>query len=333
LVKDSAEPIARRIAVIPASAFRGSVPAMRRILLLGTVVLLFAGRSSDALACSQCLCGSPTPPGYLLLDGVSRLNYSIEDRYLSKSNRLDDVPGDERQNEHRISGILTWHPAPRLALQGRLPYVIKTNVASPVGEAQTLTRSRGIGDGEVLARFDLARTGEPFTSRRAALAVVVAVIAPTGSNDARDGSGERVDQHLQPGSGAWSGLSGLAADLSRGRMAMSASVMFRGNGTNAHDYRYGNAVLFNLGAARTLGTAWQASLELNGRDAAQDQTETGERDPNSGGALIYAAPGIRWTGLGPVAIDLLVQIPVVQALDGDQTEKTTGRLALIWTPR
>ena len=113
---------------------------MRGILRIGILTLLVLGPSSDALACSQCLCGSPTPPGYLLVDGIERFNYAIEDRYLSKSNGLAGEPGDERQSEHRISGIVTWRPAPRVAFQGRVPYVIKTNVASPAGHTYRVRR-------------------------------------------------------------------------------------------------------------------------------------------------------------------------------------------------
>jgi hypothetical protein len=156
---------------------------------------------------------------------------------------------------------------------------------------------------------------------------------PTGSNEARDALGERLDAHLQPGTGAWSGSAGCGGDLSLRSTALSASVLARFNGTNAHGYHYGDAVLFNLGCARTVSPSVQASLELNGRSAARDRTEDAILDPNSGGTLLYAAPGLRWSAGGSLAFDLLVQVPIAQALHGVQSEKTTGRLALRWTER
>ena len=92
-------------------------------------------------------------------------------------------------------------------------------------------------------------------------------------------------------------------------------------------------MLFNLGVARTLHPDWQAAVELNGRSAGRDRTEEGSRDPNSGGTLLYVAPGLRWAGLRPLALDLTVQVPIAQALNGIQTEKTTGRLSIVWVAR
>jgi hypothetical protein len=217
-------------------------------------------------------------------------------------------------------------------VQGRLPYVWKTNTAEPTGEAEEITHSRGLGDAELRARADVLRFGGG-TTRRGVLAPVASVTAPTGSNDLTDDAGERLEAHLQPGSGAWSGAGGLGFDYSFPGGAVSASVIGRWNGTSARDYHYGNAALYNLGYARTLSPTWEGTLEVNGRSAERDRTEDGDFDPNSGGSITYVAPGLRWLGAGRVAVDLLVQIPVVQSLYGDQTEHTTARLGFSWTAR
>jgi hypothetical protein len=295
---------------------------------VASLAFVLAGTALPAYGCSECLCGSPTPPGYLLGEYARGLSYGLEDRYLSKANALAEGPGDERQVEHRIAGFLVYRPAPRAALQLRLPYVFKTNTQRPAGEPEQIAHGRGIGDAEALARLDVWRFGNLF-SRRGALALIAAGAAPTGSNEARDAAGERLDAHLQPGTGAWAGTLGLATDASFLSAAVSASIVGRLNGTSRHGYHYGDAVLFNLGCARTLGPRWQAALELNGRSAGRDRTEDGSRDPNSGGSLLYAAPGLRWSGPGGIGLDLLVQIPVARSLNGVQSERTTGRLALV----
>jgi len=305
-------------------AYRSSPPWLAlRILLASAVALAIV--TPRAVACSQCLCGSPTPPGYLLGAATDRFDFGIEDRYLAKTNALADSPGEEQQNEHRLGGLAMWRTG-HLSLQARLPYVWKELTEVPAGEMEATSRSHGLGDADALARWDAMRRGSFANQTR--LGLVAGASIPTGSNDLRDAAGNRLEQHLQTGTGAWSGTFGLAGDALRPGSALSASVLGRLNGTNTHGYHYGNALLYNAGWARTLGPTWQASLELNGRTAERDRTEDGTSDPHSGGTVLYASPGVRWLTTSRVALDLLVQIPVAQALYGVQHEKTTARFAV-----
>jgi hypothetical protein len=300
-----------------------------RIVFLALGLAAVAG---EARACSQCLCGSPTPPGFLLNTTSGQFSYGFEERFLNKANGLEGgAPGEERQIENRIAALGFYHPRPNLAFQARLPYVFKNNTAAPAGEAETLTRTNGIGDLDVLARWNAWSRGDMMSSRRSVLGLVAAASAPTGAHEEKDANGDLLDAHLQPGTGAWSGQAGLAFDYLASATAWTASVMGRANSTNTHGFQYGSAILFNAGIARTLTSMWQASLELNGRSAAKDHASADEQDPNSGGTVMYATPGLIWSGFAPLAIDLLVQIPIVQSLNGDQTEKTTARLALLWS--
>jgi hypothetical protein len=300
-------------------------------LVLGLVLALLASRGV-ASACSQCLCGSPTPPGYLLDDSYGRFGYGIEERYLSKENALLDAPGTEQQTEHRISALIRYRPLRALSLQARLPYVAKQLEESVDGAPTAVSHENGLGDLELGARFDALSFGE-FPDRPAVVAIVAGLAAPTGSNERTNESGERLEAHLQPGSGAWSGTAGVVTDGVRGAGALSASVMGRVNGTSAHGYHYGNAVLFNAGCARTLSASWEAALELNGRSAARDRTEDGTDDPNSGGTLLYVAPSLRWRLSAIASVAALVQVPVVQNLYGEQSEHTSARVGVTFGGR
>jgi hypothetical protein len=286
--------------------------------------------SVASFACSQCECGSPTPPGYALETTGGRFRYGLEDRYLSKENVLAETPGIERQTEHRIAALLFYRPSGRIGLQARLPYVLKANVQSPVGQREETTHVKGFGDADLLARLEMIQFGDALSPPRT-LALVGNVTIPSGSNERRDASGARFDAHLQPGSGAWDGMAGVALDASLPHSsALSASILGRVNGTNAHGYHYGDALLGNVGYARALSPTWEAAVGLNGRTAAHDVTEDGTEDPNSGGALLYVAPSVRW-GWGDMAsIQLLVQIPVAQALHGDQSEHPTVRAGIVF---
>jgi hypothetical protein len=49
---------------------------------------------------------------------------------------------------------------------------------------------------------------------------------------------------------------------------------------------------------------------------------------NTGGTVIYAAPGARWVSSFGLVLEGAVQIPFAQALYGGQTEHTTARVSL-----
>jgi hypothetical protein len=297
-----------------------------RFIRSGVIVLaLAAGLCGRALACSQCLCGTPFPAD--LLGGVvpAQITFGLEERYLSKTNGLEEGPGDEQEREHRIAGFALWRPGNRLALLGRVPYNFKEITTRPLGEVESAQSSSGLGDVEVLALAGLARGAGRFP---VSVGLVFGGVAPTGSNIARDAAGERLDAHLQPGTGAWSGTCGLHFALPGSSGVWDASVLGRINGTNAHGYRYGNVLLYNAGFTSGGWRGAQLLVQINGRSARQDRLEDGTLGENTGGAVTYAAPGIRWrSGVGLIA-EAAVQVPVVQALYGEQKEHTTARMML-----
>jgi hypothetical protein len=298
---------------------------MRLNAVVLLVALLVPALASQARACSQCMCGTPFPAD--ALGGVvpSQVRFGFEERYLSKSNALDEEPGTEREREHRVSGFVLWRASNRLALLGRLPYNVKEIKSSPTGNLPATESSRGLGDVEVSGLVGLAHTSGPHSM---VFGLVLAATAPTGSNDVRNESGERLDAHLQPGTGAWTGMAGLHVSVALGGGAVDGSVLGRANGTNSHDYRYGNVMLFNAGYASPAQHGVRLLAQINGRRAERDHLEDGTIGENTGGTVVYLSPGLRWrTGLG-LDIEGAVQIPVVESLFGDQDEHATGRLAV-----
>ncbi len=294
------------------------------------IILALGMPTGVALACSQCECGSPTPPGYLLDTAYQRFSYGLEDRYLSKENALAEEPGHEEQWEHRISGLFYYRPSDRVGMQLRVPYVFKKNEEFPTGEDPATTHSDGFGDVALRGRLEVARFGGTTAPPRT-LALIADATAPTGSNNLKDDSGERLEAHLQPGTGAWTGMGGAVFDVALPGSAVSTSVLYRVNGTNGYGYHYGNTLLLNAGYARTLSRTFEAALELNARSAKRDVTEDGSDDPNSGGSLLYVAPSVRYLMGGLASLQFLVQVPVAQDLHGDQTEHTTARLGVVLT--
>jgi hypothetical protein len=141
------------------------------------------------------MCGTPFPAD--ALGGVvpMELRYGLEDRYLSKSNGLEEEPGTEAEREHRIGGFVLWRATNRLALLGRLPYNVKSIEETPEGGPTTTRTQHGLGDAEATALVGLVHTEG---RHGAVLGMVLGASAPTGSNVERDNTGERLDEHLQP---------------------------------------------------------------------------------------------------------------------------------------
>ena len=298
---------------------------MRWVLVACGAVVLMLGLAGHAWACSQCMCGTPFPSD--VLGGVvpSRFAYGLEERYLSKSNALDEGPGKEQEREHRVAAFGLWRPRNQLAFIGRVPYNFKEITSRPEGDVASTQRSRGIGDAELLLLAGLARGSEqvPLT-----LGLVLGAVAPTGSNEAKDSSGERLDAHLQPGAGAWSGTAGLHAALAGSHGTWDASLLGRTSGKNIHGYRYGDVLLYNAGFTSRAWRGLQLLAQINGRTAKRDRLEDGTQGENTGGGVTYLAPGLHWrTGLG-VTAEAAVQVPITQSLFGEQTEHTTGRLTI-----
>jgi hypothetical protein len=295
-------------------------PVIRFTLLALLLVL-----SRDAAACSQCMCGTPFPAG--VMGGVvpMRFTYGLEDRYLSKSNALDEGPGSELEQEHRLIGFALWRPHARLAFVGRLPYAMKQITSQPTGEVESVEHSHGLGDAELLGLVGLAQTnGE----RPLALGLVAGFTAPTGANELENANGERLDAHLQTGTGAWTGTGGFNLAISAVGGTWEASALGRVNGTNAHGYRYGNVLLYNAGFTSRSHRGVRMLLQLNGRSAARDLLDGGSVGENTGGTVLYAAPGARWTTSFGLVLEAAVQVPFAQALYGVQEEHTTARVSL-----
>jgi len=294
-------------------------------LTLFTLLALLIAAAGDASACSQCMCGTPFPAG--LMGGVvpTQFTYGLEERYLSKSNALDEGPGTELEQEHRLAAYALWRPHARLAFVGRLPYAWKQITTQPTGGGESVERAHGLSDAEVLAMVGVAQTSG---ARALALGLVAGFTAPTGQNDLEDGSGQRLDAHLQPGSGAWTGTGGLNMAFSTTGGTWEASVLGRSSGTNAHGYRYGNVALYNAGFTSLSHHGVRALLQINGRSAARDLLDGGVTGENTGGTVLYVAPGVRWATNVGLVLEAAVQVPFAQALYGIQTEHTTARVSI-----
>ena len=192
--------------------------------------------------------------------------------------------------------------------------------------------TRDLSDPEIYALVRLwSSKFAPELGRRAWLSALGGVKTAWGKNDLVE-DGERMDEHLQPGTGStdwFGGLSGFY--LLDPRSALFASVQIRRTGENDFGYEYGDLTLANLGYEHKLGRLADGALELNYRDADRDRVAAaGTLDPNTGGAVLYLTPRLIFDLRRGLVGRLAIQVPVYRDLNGDQTEKTVANVGLTY---
>lgn len=215
-----------------------------------------------------------------------------------------------------------------LSVGVRLPYAWRADIRAghhshSGGGVQNTAEShgsvQGLGDLSVLSEYRFFHD-EDSGARWALLA---GLKMPTGATDERDSEGERFDTEHQPGSGSWDPLLGVAFSKDVGRGSVSASVLYQLATQGSQDTDLGDLVQYGIAYSHRLGaatedeprSAWDAVIELNGEW--QDKQEiAGETAEHTGGSVLYASPGLRYTRFGENSrawsAGLSIGVPVVQ---------------------
>jgi hypothetical protein len=298
-------------------------------LTLGLALAGF-GLSSAALACSICRCGDPTFNA-LGKDGIALpgLKLAVDWDALEKSQGSRDDEFSE-VTEHRTTLLVAWNPSDRLGFFLRVPYASRDLVEIEDGEAER-SQASGLADPELSGQVRLWSSAfEGDVGTRASLFVVGGIKTDWGDNDVRRG-GERLDEHVQPGTGSTDWFLGLSGFYQLDhRSALFASAQYRATGRNDSGYQYGDAALFNVAYEHKVGARWDAVIEANFRDAGRDEIDAGgTRDPDTGGSVVYATPRLLFDAGNGWVLRASAQVPLTQSgLHGEQHEKTVWNVGL-----
>lgn len=261
----------------------------------------------------MCRCGDPT---FTLVGSqifVPRTwNVGLDLGRFDKDQVAESDPSlREEEVESRVTISVSRTFGSRLTLVGRLPFAHRSITAGQ--ESGTLS---GLSDPELSAHY---RIGSGSAGTWAA--VSLGVRAGWGRSDGQV-DGQRAEEHLQPGTGSAGLEAGLAfSRLVGGDGSLFGSAAGRVNGRNDQGYHYGNVLLANLGYEKRLAGRLNGVVELNFRDAAQDEPLAGEKDPNTGGSVLYVSPRLTVKLDRGLFFRVGAQVPVVKALDGEQDEK------------
>ena len=315
-----------------------------RLAVAAGFVLLLA--PPPARACSICRCGDPTFNALgtdVYKEGALRVSLDWE-RFDKEQGLLpgeEDAPvaarrgsadsslGREAVVENRFTTALSYTFGERAVAVARLPWSTRTTSETGIGTTGT---SQDLADPEL---YGLVRLwSSEFTGglgRRAWISALGGVKTNWGKNDLTQG-GDRLDEHLQPGTGSTDWFGGLSSVyLLDSRSSLFGSAQVRRTGTNDFGYRYGGSTLLNLGYERKVGRIWDGALELNFRNTSRDRIDAdGTLDPNTGGKLLYLTPRLV-VDLGKGVVGrLAVQVPLYKDLNGDQRERAVANVGLTY---
>ena len=250
------------------------------------------------------------------------LRLSLDGEWLQVESASEETPGDTNrltQQTLRLSAV--YSPLDRLNLVLGVPMTSK-GMKSLVG-GETLSDETGLGDLDVGARWFLFTSADIGARRAQSFGLSAGTSLPTG----RRVTG--LDEHGQPGSGAWGPYAGLLYRFGQGDFAAVASVTGRVRTENGDGYRYGNALLWSVqgewDASKRVGVA----LALDGRQAGVDRDDLG-RVENTGGLVMALAPAVSVGLSGGLFVTARAQIPVVKRLEGEQDVGPTVNVGLQW---
>lgn len=236
--------------------------------------------------------------------------------------------GTEAHSTHDVvspSLSLAYGVSRTFTASARLPYIVRHDIRE--GHLEGVTAevhdhgdSRGIGDVTVLGEF-LVWEREPSK-----IALLTGIKTPTGRTKVTSG-GERLETEHQPGSGSWDLLEGIAWSGKAPIGYVDANLLATFPSQGSQETNLGTLLTYNVALSRKLAEghhhhpgAMGADLivELNGEVRAHEKV-AGAEDPNSGGNLLYLAPGFRF---GPQAWSASFSFgaPIVQSLNGTQHE-------------
>ena len=206
--------------------------------------------------------------------------------------------------------------SPTLGLALQVPLVSRDHshlfngAGGPEPESWNFTR---LGDVRVLAHLRLDDAQSPHGG---AYGLIGGVKLPTGSTDVRNSAGELAERSLQPGTGSTDLIVGGFASGRFAKASWHTQVNWQHAVSERQDYQPGDHVGLDAGLAYPLGAVHalaQINLLWRGHDAGLNAEPA-----DSGGKYVYFSPGVAVPLGGATQIYGLVQLPLVQNVNGTQ---------------
>jgi hypothetical protein len=177
----------------------------------------------------------------------------------------------------------------RLSLSVDLPYVTRHSIeVDNHAILGTNQKSMGLGDLQLIGDYRILN--EPAQS----VSFLGGVKFPTGATKESNSAGDRFETELQPGSGSYDYLVGVAWRRDSGRAGMTGNAAYVLRTEGAQDFRFGDVVSTSWAVDYLLNPddrRWQTRVGLDaGLQYETREHDAGETVPDSGGVILLLGP-------------------------------------------
>ena len=304
-------------------------PARRLAAALTLTILGLGLAPAPARACSMCRCSDPvfsalgeglySYGGFQVALDWNRLDQTQGEAHEGRRIARKHGEGFEEQVRNTMIATLSYGFRERFTIVAQVPYTW-----NELTEGHEVETAEGLGDPAFFAYFRL--WSSPFQSplgRRAWISAVFSVKTPWGENDVSE-DGERLDEHVQPGTGA-TNLSGGLAGL---YLIDEKSSLYALRGLHRHRAQRLRLQVRRQrpGQPRLRPQAHRLArrrrgAELPRRGAATRSTPLGVPDPDTGGQSLYVTPRVGVNVVRGLVARAAAQFPVWENLNGIQDIK------------
>jgi len=281
--------------------------------VMNKVVLSLMGMIATpiAMACSTCMVGDPTQS----LMGAekpfeNRLRFSAD--LMTRSEELGEEGFNKKEiDEIRGSLNFAYAPSTRLMLGINIPYVNRQ-----------LT-SFNLSEQEITALGDITLTVKNFMQEKEFLqnhmyGLLGGVKLPTAKEHNGD-DGLPLDFDVQVGQGATVVNAGAWYSHFNYPYLFYTSASYHVASEGYQDFQAGDALVFNATAQYAKSHTLSFGFGMEGRWSQKD-TFANVDDPDSGGTIIFLAPGVVYTIKEDLLINAVVKFPTIDSLNGNHEE-------------
>lgn len=284
--------------------------------------LLLSTYSEMATACSTCLCGDPT----LTTMGAEKPfagRQRISLGYLDREERVGIAGVNQRviRDSRMTLGYSYWLNQ-KLALGLRVPFVDKQLTDASLAREQV----SALGDIDIDARLYLWQDRPAIPRHIAGLQFGVRL--PTASQE--KSSGVTLDNDVQPGDGLTLGSVGVWHGYFRFPWMVYSSGQFNfGLDKGYEDFDYGGSLKLSSTLQYALNYKFALQIGVDMRWSEQDRYQQ-VGDPDSGGFIAFLSPGAVVTLAPDLILNVKVQSPWIEDLDGDHEEDEVLHLGVTY---
>ena len=254
---------------------------------------------------------------------VAEGEFVFREQFLYRKASGDSSPADREVEVLGGISVLGYGVTGDFAAFAVLPYLDKELDLTTTGGARITRSTSGFGDARLFGRYTVYRDDAPGRTFR--IAPFAGTEMPTGDDDDSDGQGT-LPATLQLGSGSWDPFGGVVMTYQTLDYQIDAQASYKIN-TEANGFEFGDEAQLDASLQyrlrpRELGPGVPGFLYgvLEGNLRYRGKNEIGGiDDPNSGGTTLFLAPGLQYVTKRWI-VEAIVQVPIVQDLNGDALE-------------